>query len=67
MTHIISTDNNNEFQKYFNHYFKDVKGYYDINELLINTDKSKLLIICKPRHGNSIVQIKLQANGYIIE
>ena len=64
---IISTNNNSELQKCFNHYFKEIKGYYNINQLLINADKSKLLIIYKPGHCNSTVQIKLQANGYIIE
>ena len=54
-------------QKCFNHYFEEIKGYYDIDKLLINAFKSKLLIIYKPGHCNSTVQIKLQANGYIIK
>ena len=66
-TSIISTNNNSELQKCFNHYFEEIKGYYDIDKLLINAYKSKLLIIYKPGHRNSTVQIKLQANGYIIK
>ena len=54
-------------QKCFNHYFEEIKGYYDIDKLLKNAYKSKLLIIYKPGHCNSTVQIKLQANGYIIK
>ena len=54
-------------QKCFNHYFEEIKGYYDIDKLLINAYKSKLLFIYKPGHRNSTVQIKLQANGYIIK
>ena len=66
-TNIISTNNNSELQKCFNHYFEEIKGYYDIDKLLINAYKSKLLIIYKPGHRNSKIQIKLQAKGYIIQ
>merc|ERR1712240_215518 len=40
---------------------------YNINKLLINSDKSKLLIITKPAQRHLSSNIKLQTTKYIIE
>ena len=61
-TNIIACKDNNKLQININIYFKLLEEFYNINKLLINSDKTKLLIITKPglRHINST--IKLQAN-----
>ena len=66
-TNIIACKDNNKLQIYINIYFKILEEFYNINKLLINSDKTKLLIIAKPglRHITSV--IKLQANKYLIE
>ena len=68
-TNIISTNNNNtnELQKYIKNYYKLLEGYYNLNKLLINADKSKLLIICKPIYRNNVKNVVLLANQYIIQ
>lgn len=44
-----------------------LEQYYNINFLKINADKSKLMIICKPKYRETVSKIKLQANQYVIE
>ena len=38
-----------------------------MSTLLLNADKTKLLITCKPKYRNSTTNITLQANQYIIK
>ena len=47
-TKIIACTNSSDLQKYINIYFSILEEFYNINKLLINSDKSKLLIITKP-------------------
>ena len=37
-----------------------------MNKLLLNADKTKLLITCKPKYRNCTTQITLQASQYTI-
>ena len=49
-TNIISSNDVEKLQKYINNYFLVIESFYNINKLLINSDKSKLLISCKPKY-----------------
>ena len=46
-TNIIASNNTNDIQIYINIYFSILEEYYNTNKLLINSDKSKCLIITK--------------------
>ena len=66
-TNIIACTNSSDLQKYINIYFSILEEFYNINKLLINSDKSKLLIITKPAQRYLSSNIKLQTTQYIIE
>ena len=66
-TNIISSSNTNDIQLYINLYFSILKQFYNINKLLNNANKSKLLVITKPNLRQFTTNIKLQANKYLIE
>ena len=66
-TNIIACKDNNKLQIYINIYFKILEEFYNTNKLLINSDKTKLLIITKPGLRHITSTIKLQANKYLIE
>ena len=56
-TNIITTNDSQQLQTYINKYFKILEYYYNTNKLLMNSDKSKFLILCKPSlctHTNNI-------------
>ena len=44
-TNIITTNDSQQLQTYINKYFKVLEYYYNTNKLLINSDKSKLLVL----------------------
>ena len=66
-TNIITTNDSQQLQTYINQYFKILEYYYNTNKLLINSDKSKLLISCKPSLRTHTNSIKLSTTQYIIE
>ena len=66
-TKIIACTNSSDLQKYINIYFCKLDEFYNINKLLINSDKSKLLIITKPAQRYLYNNIELQTTQYIIE
>ena len=66
-TNIIACTNSSDLQKYINIYFSILEEFYNINKLLINSDKSKLLIITKPAQRYLYNNIELQTTQYIIE
>ena len=66
-TNIISSYNTNHLQIYIDTFFHILEEYYNINKLLINSDKSKLLVITKPSLRHLTNNLKLNANKYIIE
>ena len=47
-TNIISSDYNDQLQKYIDQYYLLLTNYYDINYLKINSDKSTLLVTTRP-------------------
>ena len=66
-TNIVASSSHIDLQNYINTYFLVLEEYYNINKLLINSDKSKLLIIAKNNLRGITNSIKLQANQYVIE
>jgi len=66
-TNVIEADNPHDIQQYINIYFKVLEEFHNLNKLMINRDKSKLLVITKPNMRYLTNNIKLQADGYIIE
>ena len=66
-TNLVSSNDCNELQIYINKYFKILETYYNCNKLLINADKTKLMITCKARYRNDTCNLFLQAKEYIIK
>ena len=66
-SNIVSSNNTTQLQLYINKFFKVLEGFYNMNKLLLNADKTKLLITCKPKYRNSTAHITLQANQYTIQ
>ena len=64
---VISTENADELQLYINKYFGLIEAFYNINKLKINPDKSKLMIVCKPKFRNNTKNMVLQTNKHTIE
>ena len=56
---IIASDDITTLNKYADCYFKILEGFYNLNKLLINVDKTKLLITCKPKYRCSTHNITL--------
>ena len=48
-TNIVASNNNIIIQKYIKKYFKMNDGFYNLNKLMINSGKSKLIVICKAK------------------
>ena len=64
---LLTSNNSNDIQDYINRYFKLLEGYYNLNKLKLNLDKSKLMITCQPRMRESIKDIKLITKEYTVE
>ena len=45
---LITTDDITHIEQYINKYFRLIEGYYNLNKLKINPDRSEIMIICKP-------------------
>ena len=50
-----------------NKYFKIIEGYYNLNKLKFNPDKSKLMITCKPNLRQSVSNITHKSKDNNIE
>ena len=46
-TNLVSSNNPEYLQQYINNFFSLLEAFYNINKLTLNSDKSKLLIVCK--------------------
>ena len=51
-TNIISSHNSNEIQQYINNFYLLLEAAYNINKLVINKDKTELMIVCKNCYKN---------------
>lgn len=64
---IITSENSKDIKEYINKYFKLLEGYYNLNKLKLNPDKSKLMIMCKPQMRKGTNDIKSITNEYTVE
>ena len=65
-TNMVSTKSKEHLQEYINNYFVLLEKFYNINKLLINPDKSKLVIVCRPGIRERVKDIKLRTSNFII-
>ena len=63
-TNIISTTNGPEMQDYINKFYSLLEAVYNTNKLIINNDKTKLMIICKNCFQMITKHIQINASGY---
>merc|ERR1712240_711096 len=63
---IIYGNNPKEIEKYTNSYFKLIEGFYAINRLKLNPDKTRLMVVCKPNRREEVRNFVLRAGDYII-
>merc|ERR1712240_788173 len=63
---IIHGSNPQELEVYINSYFKLIEGFYAINSLKLNPDKTRLMVVCKPNRRGEIKNLVLRAGEFII-
>ena len=63
-TNIISTTNGLEIQDYINKLYSLLEAIYNTNKLIINKDKTELMIIYKNRYRKLTKSIQMYASGY---
>merc|ERR1712115_247131 len=64
---VIFGNNAAEIEKYSNGYFKLIEGFYTINRLKLNPDKTRLMVICRPNKREDVKNFVLKAGDYLIE
>ena len=64
---VITSNDSTNISEYINKYFKLIEGYYNLNKLKLNPNKSKIMISCKPSLWLSVNNITLNTSDYIIE
>lgn len=63
-TNIISTPNFPDMHDYINKFYSLLKAVYNLNKLIINKDKTQLMVICKTCYRKSTKNIQMNASGY---
>merc|ERR1712243_306514 len=63
---IIHGSNPQELEEYINSYFRLIEGFYAINKLKLNPDKTRLMVVCKPNRREEVKNFVLRAGEYII-
>ena len=63
---IIYGNNSQDVEKYTNSYFKLIEGFYAVNRLKLNPDKTRLMVVCKPNRREEVKNFVLRAGDYII-
>jgi len=66
-TSILSSNNHEHLQIYCEQYYNLLKNYYNINYLKINADKTKFMLICKPRNRHKIDKTVIKCDSFNIE
>ena len=64
LTNIISTNNSTDMQNYINKFYSLLEAVYNINKLIINKDKTELMIVCKNCFRKTTKNIQMYASGY---
>ena len=63
-SNLVSSKNAKTLQLYMNDYFKLLEEFYNINKLVINPEKSKLLVTCKAKYRRKAESLKLVTSNY---
>ena len=63
-TNIISTTNGPEIQDYIDKFYSLLEVVYNANKLIINKEKTELMIICKNQYRKLTKNIQMYASGY---
>ena len=66
-TSIIGFKNKAKLIHYLNKYFEILDTFYTCNKLLINPDKTKLIIFCSPKLREYVENIEFKAGNFIIK
>merc|ERR1712240_923192 len=64
--YVDNGNNPKEIEKYINSYFRLIEGFYAINSLKLNPDKTWLMVVCKPNRREEIKNLVLRAGEFII-
>ena len=59
-TSIISSNNHEFLKKYCEQYYNLLKHYHNINYLKINADKTKFMIVTRPKYRNDIRNMEIK-------
>merc|ERR1712240_391637 len=63
---VIYGNNLQDIEKYTKSYFKLIEGFYAVNRLKLNPDKTRLMVVCKPNRRVEVKNFVLRAGDYII-
>ena len=66
-TNLISNTSSQNLINYLTLYYNLLQHYYDSNKLVINSDKTELLVSCKKKFREEADKIKFKADVYNIE
>ena len=66
-TNLISDTSSINLINYLTLYYNLLQHYYDSNKLVINPDKTELLVSCKKKFREEVDKIKFKADVYNIE
>ena len=66
-TNVIAGHNLKHIQDYTTEYYTLIHNYYTINKLLINPEKTKFIVTCKPSLRRNVGIVSIQANEYTIK
>ena len=64
---VIATNNIANIQPYIDSYFILIENFYQINKLIINPEKSKIMIVCKAAERNETLKIVINTRKRVIE
>ena len=63
---IITSNDSEGVEKYINKYLKLLEYFYDYNKLCINSDKGKLMVICRPSMRCNTDKILLHTSNFTL-
>ena len=66
-TSIIAFKDSGQMKKYLEGYYDLIHGYYNINRLKINPDKTTLMVVSKPRFCKHIKNFSFNAKQFMIK
>ena len=64
---VISFPNCADIKTYITNYYNLLHHFYEINNLSVNSDKTKLLMMYRPKHQAALSSFSFNANGHTIK